>query len=247
VEVQSAPTGAAAPTKEGNQDPNRPAWLPAKFKSAEEMATAYTELEKKQGASGNEGGNKDTTPSSSLKLDTTETATAALQAKGLDFTKLSNEYMAEGKLSDASQAALKEKGFTSEQVNQFIEGQKAVAERNSTEVFNSVGGKERFNALQSFATQVMTPAEIKAYNDAVTSGNYASVKLMLKGLNSQFEAKFGRDGKLTTGAAPNTKPDVFDSFAEYRQAIKTPEYKNNPVHRKAVEDKIARSTFYKGK
>ena len=54
VSVPQTEAGAApipAPSNEPAAAPSgdRPSWLPEKFKSAEDMAKAYSELEKKQG------------------------------------------------------------------------------------------------------------------------------------------------------------------------------------------------------
>ena len=40
-------TGSTAPTEPTQEDNNRPEWLPEKFKSAEDLADAYRNLEKR--------------------------------------------------------------------------------------------------------------------------------------------------------------------------------------------------------
>jgi hypothetical protein len=47
--VTTPPTGPTAPATPPAADPNRPAYLPEKFKTAEDLAKAYVELEKKLG------------------------------------------------------------------------------------------------------------------------------------------------------------------------------------------------------
>jgi len=234
LQVSTPPSTADAPAAAA--DPNRPAWLPTKFKSPEDMAAAYSELEKKQGV---------TPPVTNLS--TTEAATTALKDKGLDFAKLTEEYSANGKLTDASMAALTEKGFTTDQVKQFIDGQEAKSREHYADVANSVGGKERFDKLQEFAVKTFSADEVAAYNEAVKGGKYATVKLMLKGLNTQFESTFGKDGKLTTGGAPQIVADVYENFQAYRNAMGDARYEADRNYRRDVDAKLARSTFYKGK
>lgn len=233
--IKALPTGVDAPPV---KDETRPAWLPEKFKTAEEFAASYTELEKKLGT-----GDTKTTD-----LSSTEAATAALKAKDLDFTKLSDEYFAnQGKLTDATMASLKEKGFSEDQVKQFVEGREAIARENSKGVFEAVGGQDRFNTLQNYAAAKFTPAEIEAYNKAVGVGDYATVKLMLQGLNTKFVAEFGSDGNRTSGGTSTTVADVYENFQAYRNAMKDPRYSNDRNYRKAVDAKLERSTFFRAK
>lgn len=236
IVVTTPASDGAAPAAPA-ADPNRPTWLPEKFKTAEEMAASYTELEKKLG-----------TGAPAPDLSTTEAATAALKTAGLDFSKLSEEYLGskDGKLSAATMDSLKAKGFTEAQVNQFIDGQKAVAERNTKDVHDSVGGAERFNKLVEFAKTSLTPAEVEAYNKAATTGDYASLKLILAGLNTKFDAQFGKDPKLTNGApSSNNAGDVFSNFQEYNMARRDERYSKDSNFRKSIEAKLERSTFYK--
>jgi hypothetical protein len=223
-------------------DPNRPAWLNEKFKTPEELATAYTELEKKLGA-----GTQTPPPEKAGDLSTTAAATEALQAKGLDFKKLSDEYIKDGKLSDTTMTELTGKGFTQEQVSQFIAGQEAVAKAFTTDIHNSVGGEEKFNKLVEFA-RTLTPAEINAYNKAVESGDAAGLKLVLAGIKTQFDTKMGVDPKLTNGNnAASGASDVFANMGEYNTALRDPRYGKDANYRKSVDTKLERSNFYKQK
>jgi len=232
LEIKTPPTGPDAPPK---VDDNRPAWLPEKFKTPEEMANAYKELETKQ-----------STPPTA-DLSTTDAAKTALTAQGLDFAKLSAEYTANGKLADESMTALKAKGFSEAQVKQFIDGQNAIAEKNTNEVQSAVGGKERFDKLMEFAPNALTPAERESYNKAVETGDYGTVKLMLQGLNVKFEKAFGKDATLASGKHPETAVDEYSGFSEYRTAIRDPRYKTEPHYRALVDAKLARSSFVKQK
>ena len=54
IDPESEESVEAVP--EEQTEDNRPEWLPEKFKSAEDMASAYSELEKKMGAGVEQGG-----------------------------------------------------------------------------------------------------------------------------------------------------------------------------------------------
>ena len=225
-------TPVAGPIAPIVPDPTRPAWLPAKFKTAEEFAASYTELEKKIGT----------------QVITPAAIDAALKDKALDLNKLSAEYLANGKkLTDATMATLKEKGITAEQVQQVINDRETAAAASTKLVHDSVGGTERFNQLQQFAAASYNADEIKAYNAAVTNGDYTTVKLLLQGLNTKFEAAYGKDGKLLGGGAPAQTVDNYENFQEYRNALADPKYKTDRNYREKVDKKLERSTFFKQK
>ena len=228
-------TPPAAADKPVVADPNRPAWLPEKFKNPEEMAAAYSELEKKQ-----------TTAPAAADLTSTDAAKTALAAQGLDITKLTTEYTANGKLSADSMAALSAKGFSEAQVKQFIDGQEAIARENTKGVFDSVGGKDRFDKLMQFAKTELTVSEQNAYDAAARSGDFAAVKIMLAGINTKFEARYGKDANLTQGNPPAGIVDAYESFADYRNALRDPRYKTDPHYRSKVDAKLERSSWVTG-
>ena len=57
VTFKEPETGPEVPIEEAQDNQDRPEWLPEKFKSAEDMAKSYTELEKKFSS-----GNKEEAP-----------------------------------------------------------------------------------------------------------------------------------------------------------------------------------------
>lgn len=220
------PTGSEAPVVPV-VDPNRPAWLPEKFKTAEEFAASYKELETKVGKPA-------ATPA--------ETVTEALKAKGLDLAELESDYLTNGgKLSDAAMKKLTDAGFTADQASQYIKGQEAIANTNTKSVYDAVGGKERFDKLQTFAQTSFTPAERASYNEAVTKGDYAALKLMLTGLNTSFEKTYGSDGKLLSGNNSTEVVDRFKNFQAFRTAQGDPRYQKDSNYRDAVDAKLKRS------
>ena len=98
----------------------RPDWLPEKFKSAEQMAEAYANLESKLGS--NEQAQE--TPEETT-TETTEQAEAsdvqqAVENAGVDFNALQSEYNEQGGLTEDSYAKLEEAGFSQDLVNSWI-------------------------------------------------------------------------------------------------------------------------------
>ena len=87
VQVEGNITGAEAPIEEGVES-ERPEWLPEKFKSPEDMAKAYGELEKEFTKSRQEPEEAEV-PTNDVEI---EGAKEAVESVGLDFEAMSNEY-----------------------------------------------------------------------------------------------------------------------------------------------------------
>ena len=102
----------------------RPDWLPEKFKNAEQMAEAYSNLEKKLGSGEQE---QQEEPQEEYVEEQTEEVPdteaeqsqvrEAVEAAGVDFNSLQGEYDETGELSEQSYNALAEAGFPQDLVN----------------------------------------------------------------------------------------------------------------------------------
>lgn len=211
-------------------DPNaRPAWLPEKFKTAEDMAKSYTELEKKVGAP----------------------APAALPA-GIDVAAIANEYATNGgKLSDATQKSLADKGVTRATLDQYIAGQEAISREQRSTLAEVVGGPDKLANVLAWAKTGLSAAEIKAYDSMIDSNNIEGAKLLLGSIGQKYVAANGNDPKLITGVSvPNSsgvKP--FESSAQVVAAMSDKRYQDDSAYRKTVSDRLAvtNNMFGKGR
>ena len=102
-ETSEKPTDAAQDKTYENE--SRPEWLPEKFKSPQDMAKAYSELENKLGQSEpKDNNNKDSEPTketkeSDLSIDNAE---KAVESAGLNMETLQQEYNESGELNEKS-------------------------------------------------------------------------------------------------------------------------------------------------
>jgi len=222
---------------EGTPPEDRPQWLPEKFKSPEDMAKAYSELEAKLGQA---------KPADPPAVDPAATPPAdpeaALADKGLDLQDFSAEFAQKGELSTESYEKLAKAGYSRQIVDQYIEGQRAVAARFETDIMSEVGGSEKYSEITTWAKANLTPTEIAAYNTAVSSGNADQAKLAALGLSAKFERANGSDPqRLLGGQSSGNTSDVYESVAELKEAMKDPRYKNDPAYRAKVQSKLGRS------
>jgi len=222
---------------------NRPAWLPDKFKTAEDMAKSYSELEALQSKG------KPTEPVVEPVVPTEVTPEtleidATLKAKGLELSEFSTEYDKTGKISPESYEKLKSAGFSQELVDNYVSGQEARAALHVASLKDAAGGSEAYSTMTTWAVGAMSPAEIAAFNSAVASSNVESSKLAIAGLKSRYEAANGRSPSLLSGKA-GTAPalDAYESRAEMTTAMKDPRYAKDSAYRQQVINKVGRSTL----
>lgn len=218
---------------------SRPEWLPEKFKSPEDMAKAYAELESKLGQP-----KQDATPSDNKQPQTPENPQQALQDKGLDLNEFSQEFASKGELSQESYEKLAKAGYSKDIVDNYIAGQQARAAQFETSIKSEVGGEERYGEMIEWAKANMTPAEIAAYNAAVSSGNADQAKLAALGLSAKFSKAVGSDPQRLLGGQKAGSEDVFESTAQVTEAMRDPRYAKDPAYRAKVQAKLSRSNIF---
>ena len=145
----------------------RPQWLPEKFKSPEDMAAAYSELERRMG-----GQKPDAAPEPPA-----ESAPAAEEKPPADspqlgeFQKYTDEFTKDGALSEQSYKELLDRGIPKVLVDNYIANFKtAVSSQTSAveaQIVASVGGPQEYAAMQVWASNNFGPEEIAAYNKAM--------------------------------------------------------------------------------
>ena len=236
--------GAANTSKdllEGGDPVSRPEWLPEKFQSVEDMAKAYAALEAKLG--GKTQDNPQTDPANAANNQAGQNPEQALSEKGLDLSTFTAEFNAKGELSADSYAKLAAAGFDKGIVDNYINGQKAVAAQYEASVVSEVGGSEKYSEIVTWAKANMTDAEINAYNAVVSSGDVTQAKLAVLGLSAKFSKANGSEPRLVQGRTTSASGDVFESTAQLTEAMRDPRYRNDPAFRAKVQSKLARSNI----
>ena len=201
------------------------------------LKESYDNLEKKLGAP-REPKDQDLEISKDLEVP-----------EGLDMTALTEEYTANGELSDKSYKSLQKAGIPKEMADQYIAGQKALGEQIGNTVKNSVGGAEEYSSMVEWAKVNMTQVELDAYNSAVNSGDINIAKMAAKGLRSDYIDSVGKEGKTYGGKSPESydAKDVFRSNAELTAAMKDKRYETDPAFRNDVMEKLSRSDRFMSK
>jgi hypothetical protein len=221
-------------TETTQETPERPAWLPEKFKSAEELAKAYENLEKKQG-------------SASTKPKQPVESVADAEGK-VDMQKVTREYMSNGELSKETRTALTKAGISEGQIDTHLRGLQAIASETRREVAAAVGGEEQLDNVRVWAEANLSAEEIEAYDGAVKSGNKALAKLLVQGINARYvDANGSAEPTLQKGETvpANTSLKPFTTNQEVVTAMRDPRYKKGDrAYIKSVEQRLAISKVF---
>jgi len=226
------------------RDDAQPSWLPDKFESPEEMAKAYRELEQKLSSNSESVVDNDegTPPPQTPQLNVAE-ARQTLTDQGLDYDKYYKEYLETSTLSQESYTELNKKGMSSDMVNSWIEGQQAISDQITEQVYNSVGGPDKYNELVGWAADALPQNEIDVFNRALESGNPDDTMFAIKSLNAQYQMANGSSPNLLQGSTGGPSSGGFSSLAQMSEAMRDPKYHTDPAFRDEVTRKLESSNL----
>lgn len=240
VEIKPTEETADKPIEESKV--NRPEWLPEKFKSPEDMAKAYGELETKLGQSEpkqEEVKQTETKKEDDLSIDKAE---KAVENAGLSMETLQQEYNESGQLNDKSYEALAKAGIPKDYVDAFIKGQEAIATQTANTLKQEVGGDEAYKNMMTWASENLSEAEISAYNRTVNGKDIEATKLAIAGLNAKYKNAEGVEPSLAKGDRPSTSNvSGYRSWAEVTAAMSDPRYAKDEAYQADVQAKIKNS------
>lgn len=224
---------------------DRPEWLPEKFKSPEDMAKAYGELEKKLGAKPED---KDSEDQGSEDQGSEDKASDDDNDQGdkpaLDFERYAEEVSTNGELSEEAYAELEKAGIPREVVDTYVEAQQAKTSAVVSRFEETAGGKEQMQAVLEWAQDGADKAMAAAYNYAIEAQDFDSAHGIFEKLVESHKTATGYEGKSVSGVQTSNTGDVFESQRQVTEAMSDPRYsgpKADPAYIKEVERKLMRS------
>ena len=256
VQVNNPTAGEIEPVSQtpdhGDDAPNQPSagaveqaptWLPSKFKTPEELAKAYTELEKRLSGPAKLTKTGDAPAGESETPAGTETpASGAITTNELE--SFEQEYAQSGALSENSYKALEKKGLPKHVVDNYIQGQMRVAEAQVNQVFEAVGGQESYGQMVEWARTNMTAEERAAYDSAVDSKDMGRALFAARGLHARFTQAQGSAPKLIAGkASGDPAAKSFRSTGEMSAAMNDPRYRTDEAYRMDVMERLRNSNI----
>jgi len=219
--------------------------LAGKYKSAEDLESAYIELQKKLGQQ-DEDGDVDEGEAEEYEEELSEDAPAVSL-----INEASAEYYAnDGTLSEETIAKFSEMS-SQDLVNAYLEIQAnnpqaptqaaEMSEAQINSVQNAAGGEANYNRVVEWAADNLPDNQIDAFDSVVDSGNPAAINIAFQGLQAQYNDANGYEGRMLQGKAPSNSRDVFRSQAELVAAMSDPRYESDEAYRADVVEKLDRS------
>ena len=221
--------------------------LAGKYKDAEELESAYLELQKKLGS-------KDDTSEEQPEstVDEEEKDDPLLDNElAKTLVTANDEFYEKGELTPETVEALSQMD-SRELVNTWVELQDRfsdntesteLSEESINQMHQAVGGEESYQNLIGWAQDNFTQQEISAYDKAIDSGILDTINFALQALYYRYQDSNGYEGEMIQGKSPTRSTDVFRSQAEVVRAMSDPMYDNDPAYRQDVFDKIERSNI----
>lgn len=207
-----------------------PELLLGKFKSAEDLAKAYQELEKKLG-----GADK--------PVDPPPAAPPPVVDGKVDWAAVQAEVASEEGLKPATVAALTKLGIPQEVIDGYVSSLQVQQQTFRTTLETEAGGAEQFETVRAWAKDNLQPGE-KAALQKMVEGGLDSAKLAVQTMRQRYEAANGAFPSAPAGGrAPGAASGGYASTAEMVVDMRDPRYGNDPAFRKMVEARVAAAAF----
>ena len=239
--------------------------LAGKYKSAEELESAYLELQKKLGdAPATEEAEPETeyqmyTDDGNVNYDTAnelygEQLGNLFKSNEIDPFEMAKHFQENnGTLTDDMYSKLEGTGLSREIIDNYLEGVRGnlgmspedtspvLSESEIKDLKNIAGGERGYDQLMDWAGNNLSAQDAKNYDDVLATGNKAAISFAVKALMGQYEDANGRDSNIVTGKQSST--ENYRSMAEVVRDMNKPEYRTDEAFRDDVIRKLAQSNI----
>ena len=221
--------------------------LAGKYKNAQELESAYIELQKKFGEKGSEtskdAGDTEASQQEETKEETEETEKDSSETNVLD--ELWNESQSNEKFSDevleklqkTSPGDLAQAYLKYRQQNQ----PQQLTDKDVSELKNLAGGDQGYTEMLQWAEKNLNKQEIDMFDKVMEKGDPLAAFFAVRSLAYRWEDSRGVDGRMLTGTSPKSDGSQFRSQAEVVQAMSDPRYDRDSAYRQDVMKKLERS------
>ena len=239
--------------------------LAGKYKSAEELESAYLELQKKLGNSPTQE-TTETEPEYELYSDdgsvNYDTANELygnqlgelFKNNNIDPFAMSKHFEENnGTLDDSMYEQLSKAGLSKSVVDSYLDGvrnevgftsetaEPVLSQPEVDEIKGLAGGDEGYDALMEWAGKNLSQDDAKNYDDVLATANKSAIKFAVKALMGQYEDSQGRDSRIVTGKESST--ENYRSMAEVVRDMNKPEYQTDEAFRDDVLRKLSASNL----
>ena len=225
---QQSPSGSEEEQQQKEED-----LILGKFKSQEDLAEAYENLEKKLGEKQSQEQQTQTEDEGDTNSESNDVSNAIEDA--------AIAYAENGELSEDNYKELEKLNITKDIVDTYIRGQQALISAEEVEITNSIGGQENYEAMAEWARNNLPGEEIDSFDQIVESSTPEAAKMAVKGLYARFLSEGGQPN-IRQGQTSGSAVQPFQSNAQVVEAMRDKRYENDPAYREEVERRLAVST-----
>tara|TARA_A100001391_G_scaffold140639_1_gene98643 strand:- start:186 stop:1034 length:849 start_codon:yes stop_codon:yes gene_type:complete len=240
--------------------------LAGKYKSAEELESAYIELQKKLGETPASTAEDTAEPAQEFEFYSEDGSVNYETANEVYGEQLGNTFKENdidpfemnkhfvennGTLSDEMYDKLGQAGLSKSLVDSYLKGVReevgfdapaaTLTDAEIAEVKGIANGEDGYQSLMDWAGKNLSKEDQDNYDQVLTTGNKTAIKFAVKALMGQYEDANGRDSKLVTGK--ESPQDTYRSMAEVVRDMNKPEYTQDEAFRDDVIRKLSASNL----
>ena len=206
--------------------------LAGKYKNAEELESAYLELQKKLGADGEE-------PEEQVEEEEQSEETDSDLFDRLWEGELNDQFTDEllDELSNADPTDLAQMHLDYRRQMESNAPQ-PMTEETATQLKGMVGGDQEYTNLLGWAKENFSEQEIDMYDSIMDSGNTEAAFFAIQALALRYSDSVGTEGELIQGRAATDSTQGFRSQAELVNAMNDPRYERDAAYRNDIMRKL---------
>ena len=229
-----------------------------KFKSVEDLAASYKELEGKLGQVSEEDQVTEETEEQTQEegeFDAEEYygdgLASVLEEVGIDAQDITQRFTDTGEISEDDYSKLGEAGFSKQVVDTYLDGLRGVGEGDEIptqqiqNIKDSVGGDQAYEQMADWCQQNLSEQEIKAFDKITETADAPVIQLAVEGLYTRYQNAMGVEPDLVTGRPAASGPNPYRSTAEVVAAMSDKRYGKDVSYTEDVQRRLDGSDVFK--
>ena len=208
-----------------------------KYKNAEELESAYIELQKKLGSSDDEDSDNDGDESENTSEESTSILDELWEQSQSEFKEETLEKLRGMDPTELANMYLQYRNNASQQEPQARDMPQEVV----TQLKSIVGGDANYKNMTEWASSNLSEQEIAMFDKVMDFGDPNAAYFAISSLAQRYQDAVGFDGKLLTGKASSNSKSGLGSQAEMIEAMQDPRYDRDPAYRQEVMQKLEAS------
>ena len=228
-----------------------------KFKSVEDLAASYKELEGKLGQVSEEDQATEETEEQTQEEEFNaeeyygDGLASVLEEVGIDAQDITQRFTDTGEISEDDYSRLGEAGFSRQVVDTYLDGLRGMGEGDEIptqqiqNIKDSVGGDEAYEQMADWCQQNLSEQEIKAFDKITETADAPVIQLAVEGLYTRYKNAMGVEPDLVTGRPAASGPNPYRSTAEVVAAMSDKRYGKDVSYTEDVQNRLAGSDVFK--